>query len=118
MTSAAQKKVAAQKGAKMKIKKGDKVVVIAGKDKGKTGEVLKAIPAKNRVIVQGVNVVKRHQRPTQFSAGGIDEKELSIHVSNVAISDPKTDKPSRVGYKALKDGKKVRVAKGSGETIE
>lgn len=104
--------------AKMKIKKGDKVVVIAGKDKGKTGEVLKALPAKSRVIVQGVNVVKKHNRPTQVSAGGIEEKELSIHVSNVALADPKTDKPTRVGYKDLKGGKKVRVAKKSGETIE
>ncbi len=104
--------------AKMKIKKGDKVVVIAGKDKGKSGEVLKALPTKSRVIVQGVNVVKKHNRPTQFSAGGIEEKELSIHVSNVALADPKTDKPTRVGYKELKGGKKVRVAKKSGETIE
>lgn len=104
--------------AKMKIKKGDKVVVIAGKDKGKTGEVLKALPTKSRVIVQGVNVVKKHNRPTQFSGGGIEEKELSIHVSNVALADPKTDKPTRVGFKELKGGKKVRVAKKSGETIE
>lgn len=104
--------------AKLKIKKGDKVVVIAGKDKGKKGEVLKTIPARSRVIVQGVNVVKKHNRPTQFSAGGIEEKELSIHISNIALLDPKKDKPTRVGYKALKDGKKVRVAKASGETID
>ena len=103
---------------KMKIKKGDKVVVLTGKDKGKTGEVLKALPTKSRVIVQGVNVVKKHNRATQFSAGGIEEKELSIHVSNVALADPKNDKPTRVGYKELKSGKKVRVAKKSGETIE
>lgn len=104
--------------AKMKIKKGDTVIVTAGKDKGKKGEVLKAMPTKSRLIVQGVNVVKKHQRPTQFSAGGIQEKELSIHVSNVALADPKKDKPTRVGYKTLKSGKKVRFAKASGETID
>ncbi len=103
---------------KMKIKKGDKVIVLTGKDKGKTGEVLKAVPEKRRVIVQGVNVVKKHNKPTQFSAGGIEEKELSIHVSNVALTDPKSDKPTRVGYKTLKTGKKVRVARKSGETVE
>lgn len=103
---------------KMKIKKGDKVIVNTGKDKGKTGEVLKTMPSKSRVIVQGVNVVKKHQKPTQFSAGGIQEKELSIHVSNVSLADPKTNKPTRVGYKTLKGGNKVRVAKASGETID
>ena len=103
---------------KMKIKKGDTVIVNTGKDKGKKGEVLKTMPSKSRVIVQGVNKVKKHQRPTQFSAGGIEEKELSIHVSNVSLADPKEDKPTRVGYKTLKGGKKVRVAKRSGETIE
>ncbi|NQZ14450.1 MAG: 50S ribosomal protein L24 [Alphaproteobacteria bacterium] len=102
----------------MKIKKGDSVIVLTGKDKGKKGEVLKTIPAKSRVVVQGVNVVKKHQKPTQFSAGGIEEKELSIHVSNVALADPKEDKPTRVGYTTLKSGKKVRVARRSGETIE
>ena len=104
--------------AKMKIKKGDQVVVLTGKDKGKKGEVLKALPEKRRVIVQGVNVVKKHQKPTQFAPGGIEEKELSIHVSNVALADPKGGKATRVGYKILKDGKKVRVAKASGETID
>ena len=103
---------------KMKIKKGDKVIVNTGKDKGKKGEVLKTMPEKSRVIVQGVNVVKKHTKPTQVSAGGIIEKELSIHVSNVSVADPKTDKPTRVGYKTLKGGKKVRVAKASGETID
>lgn len=102
---------------KMKIKKGDTVIVNAGKDKGKKGEVLKVLPSKSRVIVQGVNVVKKHAKPTQFSAGGIEEKELSIHVSNVNLADPKEDKPTRVGYKTLKDGKKVRVAKRSGQEI-
>ena len=104
--------------AKMKIKKGDTVIVRTGKDKGKKGEVLQTLPAKSRVIVQGVNVVKKHQKPTQFAAGGIVEKELSIHVSNVSLADPKTDKPTRVGYKTLDGGKKVRVAKASGETID
>lgn len=104
--------------AKLKIKKGDQVIVLTGKDKGAKGEVLKTLPAESRVIVQGVNVVKKHQRPTQFSQGGIEQKELSIHVSNVALADPKTGKATRVGYKTLKDGKKVRVAKKSGETVE
>ncbi|MAF97371.1 MAG: 50S ribosomal protein L24 [Micavibrio sp.] len=104
--------------AKMKIKKGDQVVVLTGKDKGSKGEVLKVIPAENRVIVQGVNVVTKHQKPTQFSAGGLEKKELSIHASNVALADPKTGNATRVGYQILKDGKKVRVAKKSGETVE
>ena len=104
--------------AKLKIKKGDQVVVLTGKDKGAKGEVLKVIPDAARVIVQGVNMVKKHNKPTQFSAGGIEQKELSIHVSNVAVADPKSGDATRVGYKVLKDGKKVRVAKKSGETIE
>lgn len=104
--------------AKLKIKKGDEVVVLTGKDKGVKGEVLKTMPAQNRVIVQGVNMVKKHNKPTQFSAGGVEQKELSIHVSNVALADPKSGKATRVGYKTLKDGKKVRVAKKSGETVE
>ncbi len=105
--------------AKMKIKKGDRVIVLTGKDKGAKGEVLKAIPEERRVIIQGVNVVKKHRKPTQMSPqGGIENIEKSIHVSNVALLDPKEDKPTRVGYKALKDGKKVRVAKRSGETVE
>ena len=103
---------------KMKIKKGDQVVVLTGKDKGAKGEVLKAIPAESRVIVQGVNMVTRHNKPTQMSAGGIEKKERSIHVSNVALADPKQGEATRVGYKTLKDGKKMRVAKKSGETIE
>ena len=103
---------------KMKIKKGDQVIVNTGKDKGKKGEVLKTMPDKSRLIVKGVNVVKKHTKPTQTSAGGIVEKELSIHVSNVGLADPKENKPTRVGYKTLKDGKKVRFAKRSGETID
>ncbi len=101
----------------MKIKKGDKVIVITGKDKGKTGEVTKAMPKENKVIVSGVNMVKRHQKPSQESAGGIVSKEAPIHVSNVAIVDPKSGKGSRVGMKFLDDGRKVRVAKKSGEVI-
>jgi large subunit ribosomal protein L24 len=104
--------------AKLKIKKGDKVVVIAGRDKGKTGEVVKALPRENRVIVQGINVVKRHTRPSTTAAGGIVEKEASIHVSNVAYLDPKENKPTRIGFKVLGDGKKVRVARRSGEMID
>jgi large subunit ribosomal protein L24 len=103
--------------AKMKIKKGDQVIVLTGKDKGKKGEVLKAIPTENRVVVSGVNVVKKHNKPTQLSPGGIDSKELSIHISNVALIDPKKGTATRIGFKTLKDGKKVRVAKKSGETL-
>jgi len=107
----------AQAQKKMKIKKGDQVIVLTGRDKGAKGEVLKVIPAESRVIVQGVNVVTKHQKPSQLSPGGIQKKELSIHVSNVAIADPKTGEATRVGYKTLKDGKKVRVTKKSGETL-
>lgn len=102
----------------MKIKKGDKVIVITGKDKGKTGEVTKAMPKDNKVVVSGVNMVKRHQKPTQENAGGIVNKEAPIHVSNVAIVDPKTGKATRLGTKVLEGGRKVRVAKRSGEVID
>ena len=101
-----------------KIKKGDKVVVLTGRDKGKEGEVLKVLPSENRLVVQGVNVVKRHTRPTQMSAGGIVEKEAPLALSNVAHVDPKDGKPTRVGFKTLEDGKKVRFAKRSGEVID
>lgn len=104
--------------AKLKIKKGDQVVVLTGRDKGAKGEVLKVIPAESRVVVQGVNVVSKHKKPTQFAAGGIEKIEKSIHVSNVALADPKSGEATRVGIKTLKDGKKVRVAKKSGETVE
>ena len=100
------------------VKKGDRVIVIAGKDKGKIGEVIAAFPREQRVIVQGVNKVKKHQRPTAATAGGIVEKEAAIHVSNVAHVDPKDNKPTRIGVKILEDGRKVRVAKRSGETID
>tara|TARA_B100001093_G_C26783295_1_gene995566 strand:- start:298 stop:621 length:324 start_codon:yes stop_codon:yes gene_type:complete len=103
---------------KLKIKKGDQVVVLTGRDKGAKGEVLKAIPSEGRVIVQGVNLVTKHQKPTQVSPGGITKMELPIHVSNVALVDPKKGEATRIGYKTLKDGKKVRVAKKSGETID
>lgn len=103
--------------AKLKLKKGDQVEVRTGRDKGTRGEIIKVIPADRKVIVQGVNVVTKHNKPSQFSAGGIEKKELPIHVSNVALVDPKSDKPTRVGYKILKDGSKVRVAKNSGETL-
>lgn len=103
---------------KLKIKKGDQVVVTTGANKGAKGEVLRVFPEKNRVIVQGVNMVKKHKKPSQVSPGGIEEQEASLHVSNVAVVDPKTSKPTRVGFKTLKDGKKVRIAKDSGETLD
>ncbi|MCJ7597030.1 MAG: 50S ribosomal protein L24 [Methyloceanibacter sp.] len=103
---------------KFKIKKGDHVVVITGKDKGKKGEVLKMIPAENRAVVSGVAMVRRHQKQTAAQEGGIIAKEAAIHISNLALEDPKDGKPSRVGYKFLKDGRKVRFAKRSGEVID
>jgi large subunit ribosomal protein L24 len=103
--------------AKLKIKKGDTVVVLTGRDKGKTGSVLRALPRENKVIVQGVNVAKRHQRQTPTAQGGIVEKELPIHVSNVAVADPKDNKPTRVGFKVNKDGTSSRIAKRSGEAL-
>lgn len=102
---------------KLKIKKGDRVIVITGSDKGKRGEILKVMPEENRVIVSGVNVLKRHTKPSPKSQGGILSKEGSIHASNVALVDPKTQKPTRVGFKILGDGKKVRVARKSGEVF-
>jgi len=104
--------------AKFKIKKGDRVIVITGRDKGRTGEVLRVIPDEARVVVQGVNLVKRHQRPTPTSPGGIIEKEAPIHISNVAHIDPKSEKPTRVGYRIEEGGRKVRIARRSGETID
>lgn len=104
--------------AKLKIKKGDKVIVLTGKNKGSKGEILKVIRETNRVIVQGVNMITRHNKPSQTSAGGIEKREASIHISNVAVADPKGGKASRVGFKTLKDGKKVRFARKSGEEIK
>ena len=103
---------------KLKIKKGDRVVVITGKDKGKKGEVLKVMPKENRAIVKGVAIVRRHQRQTTTQDGGIISKEAPIHISNLALEDPKDGKPTRVGYKFLKDGRKVRFARRSGEVID
>ena len=103
---------------KLKIRKGDKVVVITGKDKGKTGEVTRVIPSEMRVVVQGVNIVRRHQRQTAQQQGGIITKEAPIHISNVAMVDPKENKASRVGYTFLEDGRKVRFARRSGEIID
>ncbi len=103
---------------KLKIKKGDRVVVLTGKDKGKTGDVLAVIPKDNRALVSGVNVARRHQKQTAGQEGGIVSKEMSIHVSNLAHIDPKDGKATRVGYKKLDDGKKVRVARRSGEVID
>ena len=104
--------------AKLKIKKGDHVVVITGKDKGKKGEILKVMPEENRAIVKGVAMVRRHQRQTPSQEGGIIAKEAPIHISNLAIEDPKDGKPTRAGYKFLKDGRKVRFARRSGEVID
>jgi large subunit ribosomal protein L24 len=104
--------------AKLKIKKGDKVVVISGSDKGKTGEVLRVLPKDERLVVQGVNMVKRHTRPSGAQAGGIVEKEATIHISNVAHIDPKSQKPTRVGFKFIDGDRKVRFAKRSGEIVD
>ncbi len=101
------------------VKKGDKVVIITGKDKGKSGEVIEARPKDNRVVVAGCNMMKRHTRPSQANPqGGIIERPAAIHVSNVLLADPKDGKPTRVGMKLLDDGRKVRVAKRSGEVID
>ena len=101
-----------------KIKKGDNVIVLVGKDKGKTGTVLTVFPAENKLVVQGVSIKKKHQKQTQTSEGGIIEKEGKIHVSNVAIIDPKDSKASKVGFKFLKDGVKVRYLKKSQEILD
>jgi large subunit ribosomal protein L24 len=103
---------------KLKIKKGDNVVVITGRDKGKRGEVLRVLPTESRLIVQGVHVARRHTRQRMGDPGGIVEKELTIHISNVAHIDPSLSKPTRVGYKFLEDGRKVRIARRSGEVID
>lgn len=104
--------------AKYKIRKGDRVIVTAGRDKGKTGDVLKINTKNDRVLVQGVNMIKRHQRPTQTAQGGIVEMEAAIHISNLAHVDPKDQKPTRVGFKVLEGERKVRFAKRSGEVID
>ena len=104
----------------MKIRKGDRVKVIAGRSKGKVGDVLRVLPAESRVVVSGVNVIKRHTKPGRTEQGGIIEREAAIHVSNVALLDPKSteNKPTKIGFKFLEDGRKVRFARASGETID
>jgi large subunit ribosomal protein L24 len=101
-----------------KIKKGDKVVVLAGRDRGRNGEVIRMFPAKQRALVRGVNMVRRHQKQSAQSEGGIISKEAPIHLSNLAIADPKDGKATRVGFKFLDDGRKVRFAKRSGDLID
>jgi len=101
-----------------KIRKGDKVIVLTGRDKGRTGEVIEVRPGEGRALVRGVNVVKRHQRQTAQQEGGIISKELPVHLSNIAIADPKDGKPTRVGFKIQPDGKKIRIAKRSGAEID
>jgi large subunit ribosomal protein L24 len=103
---------------KLKIKKGDNVVVISGRDKGKQGEVLRVFPTERRLIVQNVHIARRHTKQRLGEPGGIVEKELTIHISNVAHIDPQTGKPTRVGYMNLDNGRKVRVARRSGEVID
>jgi large subunit ribosomal protein L24 len=101
-----------------KIKKGDKVVVLSGRDKGRNGEVVRVMPREDRALVRGINVVKRHQKQSMKDEGGIIRKELPIHLSNIALADPKDGKPTRVGFKILDDGRKVRFAKRSGDLID
>jgi large subunit ribosomal protein L24 len=101
-----------------KIKKGDKVVVLVGRDKGRSGEVVQVMPRESRALVRGVNMVKRHQRQTAQQEAGIISKEAPLHLSNLAIADPKDGKPTRVGFKVLEDGRKVRIAKRSGDLID
>lgn len=101
-----------------KIKKGDRVIVLTGRSKGKVGEVLRMLPNEEKAVVQDVNMVKRHTKPSQTAQGGIVEKETPIELSNLAHVDPKTSKPTRVGFKTLDDGRKVRYAKRSGEVID
>ena len=102
-----------------KIRKGDRVQVLTGRDKGRQGEVIRVMPAEERALVQGINLVKRHQKATGIgNPGGITEKEAAIHLSNLALLDPQSGKPTRVGFKVLEDGKKVRVARASGEVLD
>ena len=101
-----------------KIKKGDKVVVLAGKDRGVEGDVLSVNPSEDRVTVSGVNMIRKHQKQTQQTQGGIISREAKLHISNVALKDPSTGKATRVGFKVQDDGKKVRIAKASGEVID
>jgi large subunit ribosomal protein L24 len=101
-----------------KIRKGDKVIVLTGRDKGKSGEVIEVRPSESRALVRGVNMVRKHQRQTAALQGGIISKEAPVHLSNLAMADPKDGKPTRIGFKILKDGRKVRIARRSGEAID
>lgn len=101
-----------------KIKKGDNVMVMTGKDKGKTGEVLNVLTAKERVLIRGVNIVKRHTKPSQTAPGGIVERESTVHVSNVALIDPTSNKATKIGFRVLEDGRKVRFSKSSSEILD
>ena len=101
-----------------RIKKGDNVMVITGKDKGKTGEVLKVLPAQQKVVVRGVNIIKRHTKPSQTAPGGIVERENAIHLSNVALIDPTSNKATKIGFRTLEDGRKVRFSKSSNEILD
>jgi large subunit ribosomal protein L24 len=101
-----------------KIRKGDKVVVLTGRDKGRTGEVIEVRPTQGRALVRGVNMVKRHQKQSAQQEGGIISKEATVHLSNIALSDPKDGKPTRIGFKIMNDGRKVRIAKRSGAEID
>jgi large subunit ribosomal protein L24 len=101
-----------------KIKKGDKVVVLTGRDKGRTGEVIQVMPTEERALVRGVNMVQRHTKPQGVNEGGIIRKEAPIHLSNLAVADPKSGEATRVGFKILEDGRKVRFAKRSGDLID
>jgi len=103
---------------KFKIRKGDRVTVVTGKERGKTGEVLQVLRQDDRVLVQGVNMIKRHMRPSPANPGGIIEREATLHISNVALIDPKSQEATRVGYRVLDDGRKVRFARRSGEVID
>ena len=101
-----------------KVKKGDMVVILTGRDKGRSGEVIQVMPKEDRALVRGVNLVKKHQKQTQNQEGGIISKEAAIHLSNIAIADPKDGQPTRVGFRILDDGRKVRFAKRSGDLID
>ena len=101
-----------------RIKKGDNVMVITGKDKGKTGEVLNVLPAQQKVVVRGVNIIKRHTKPSQTAPGGIIERENAIHLSNVALIDPTSNKATKIGFRTLEDGRKVRFSKSSNEILD
>ena len=101
-----------------RIKKGDNVMVITGKDKGKTGEVLNVLPAQQKVVVRGVNIIKRHTKPSQTAPGGIVERENAIHLSNVSLIDPTSNKATKIGFRTLEDGRKVRFSKSSNEILD